>query len=72
MNKHEVALKNLVGYYGNINLKERHNFIRPLKKSELAYSEIRKIGFPVSKSLWETCDDLTERNKGSFIKNIEN
>lgn len=58
------SLKNLVGFYENIQLKERHKFVRPIKNSGLSYQKFRDLGFPVSNYLWDTCLDSSDRNKG--------
>ncbi|CAF0925295.1 unnamed protein product, partial [Brachionus calyciflorus] len=58
------SLKNLIDFYKSIKLKERHKFIRPIKNSGVCYSELRDMGFPVSRHLWESCEKSNERNKG--------
>ncbi|CAF0947063.1 unnamed protein product [Brachionus calyciflorus] len=61
---HKMALQGLSEYYSQIDLKERHHFVRPLKDSGLKYAEVRRLGYSVSKHLWETCIDRNKRNKG--------
>ncbi|RNA36654.1 hypothetical protein BpHYR1_036032 [Brachionus plicatilis] len=61
--KHEHALKELAYYYKKSDLKKRHFFIRPLRNTSINFSEIRRLGFRVSKHLWNTCSNTNERNK---------
>ena len=58
------ALKNLVVYYQATKLKERHKFVKPIRDSGLNYSDIRELGYPISRYLWDTCENSSERNKG--------
>ena len=44
--------------------KKRHVIIRSLRLSGLTYAEVRNMGFDVSKHLWHTCLDESERNLG--------
>jgi hypothetical protein len=54
--------------YQNCDLKRRHHFLRPLKKANFKYSEIRRMGYKVSRHLWNNCNDETPRNLGK-VKN---
>lgn len=46
------------------NLKERHNFVRPLRKAGLTHKEVLNLGFGVSDNLWKSCLNEEERNLG--------
>ena len=46
--------------------KKRHNIIRPLKMAGIEFKQVRKLGFKVSKKLWQGCDDKSIRNPGYF------
>ncbi|RNA26241.1 hypothetical protein BpHYR1_013587 [Brachionus plicatilis] len=63
-NRHKHALKNLATFYRQFDRKKRHLLIRPLRKSMLNFSEIRRLKFPVSRKLRENCLDESERKKG--------
>ena len=50
--------------YKSTNLKERHNIIRPLRKANLKRSDVKSLGFNVSKHLWRTYYNKKKRNLG--------
>ncbi|RNA10947.1 hypothetical protein BpHYR1_046156 [Brachionus plicatilis] len=50
--------------------KKRHLLIRPLRKSMLNFSEIRRLKFPVCRKLWENCLDESERKKTCSSQNL--
>lgn len=39
--------------------------MRPLKKAFFQRSEVRRLGFKVSKHLWNTCDNTDDRKLGN-------
>ena len=44
--------------------KNRHDFIRPLRKAGLAFFDIKKFGFVCSTGLWKNCLNRLDRNLG--------
>ncbi|CAF0891443.1 unnamed protein product [Brachionus calyciflorus] len=66
-NSYKEALKNLSSYYNEVELKERHRFVKQLKNSDLNFSKTRRLGFKVSRHLWDTCSDSNDRKKGGGV-----
>jgi len=50
--------------YDKTDLKKRHHIMRPLRNARFKYSEIRRLGFKVSRPLWRSCTNIRERNLG--------
>jgi hypothetical protein len=48
----------------NIKMKEKHNFIRPLRNNGFRLNEIKEMGFNCGDVLWQTCLNRNARNKG--------
>ena len=65
--KYENGLKNLASFYSKTNYKNRHEIIRLLKEAEINFSEVKKLGFNVSRFLWESCSNNNQRNTGKLM-----
>ena len=57
-------LKDISIYANKSNKKNRHHFIRPLRKAEMSLKDVRKIGFNCSFNLWKSCLNEHDRNLG--------
>jgi hypothetical protein len=40
--------------------------MRPLKKAAFRYSQVRRLGFPVSRPMWRGCLNSNERDLGNL------
>ena len=54
--------------YNRTELKRRHLMVKPLKHANLKYSEVRRMGFKVSRPLWNSCNNSEDRNLGTVLK----
>jgi hypothetical protein len=45
-------------------LKEKHNFIRPLRKAGFSRAEVNELGFNCGKLMWTKCLNERKRNLG--------
>lgn len=64
-----TALSNMNQLFIDSKPKMRHTIIRPLKKAQISYRKIKKMGFKASHSLWKNCLSENIRNSGGK-KNI--
>jgi hypothetical protein len=44
--------------------KEKYLFVGPLRKAGLTMSEIKSLGYKISKRIWKSCLDEQKRNQG--------
>jgi hypothetical protein len=62
--KYKNSLVNMALHYNKTNLKNRHHIIRPFRAANFRYSYMKRVGFKVSRPLWNSCLNSTERNLG--------
>jgi hypothetical protein len=62
--KYKNSLVNMALHYNKTNLKNRHHIIRPFRAAQFKYSEMKRVGFKVSRPLWNSCLNPVERNLG--------
>jgi hypothetical protein len=56
----------LTEHYVKTDYKKRHHIMRSLKKANLNFAEVRRLGYPVSRHLWRQCGNRSERNLGKL------
>ena len=52
--------------YEKIDLKERHKFVRPLKSASVKFAEVKRLGYNISRSLWNNCFNAGPRLLGNI------
>ena len=68
-NRFQTAIENFSIFSNSSKKKQRHHFIRPMRKANFTLKETRGLGFICSKQLWRSCIVTdAERNKGGRRK----
>ena len=62
--KYIKALNGISVYANKSKQKNKHHFIRPLRRAEMSLNDVKNIGFNCSKGLWKSCLNECERNLG--------
>ena len=63
--KYIKALNGISVYANKSKQKNKHHFIRPLRRAEMSLNDVKNIGFNCSKGLWKSCLNECERNLGN-------
>jgi len=65
--KYVVALTNLSETIYNTTLvkpKNKHHFVRPIRRAGISLNEAKGLGFRIGKTVWKSCLDTNNRHLG--------
>lgn len=67
LKKYQNALKGFSEIYNNLKLKERHQYIFPIRSAGITFIHAKKLGFKISYWIWNKCLDKSVRSKGNTL-----
>lgn len=62
--KYKLAMRGYAEIFNNAKIKEKHQYIYPIRWAKISFLQARELGFNVNRKLWINCLDRSIRNKG--------